>query len=146
MVWWPMPSIRSANTAENENKGEMMKKRRLMMILAVLALSGLMASPALADQATLDDNGWGCGAEVGLPAGHCISPGTWANFANIVEKGLTFQLLVFDADGAFVTAEIATFVASADDRACPHDSNVNNTDGTCWPFVPGLYVCHHQSD
>ncbi|HUO45624.1 MAG TPA: hypothetical protein VM470_02190 [Acidimicrobiia bacterium] len=95
------------------------------------------------DRSRLEHRGVGMCGCVGLPDGHCISPGTLKNFANIVAKGLTFQLLVFDGDGDFLTAEIATFKASADNRPCPHDPD--SPDGTYWPFVEGLYVCHHQA-
>lgn len=124
-----------------------MIKRKLTMVLAVATMMvvGLMAPAALAsDQSTKQDAGWGCGSDVGLPDGHCISPGTVTNFDKTVDKGLTFQLLVFDQDGEFLTAEIATFKASADSRPCPHDPDPRNTDGTYWEFVPGLYVCHHR--
>ena len=59
-------------------------------------------------------------------------------------RGGTFQLLVFDEEGSFVTAEIATF-KDADDRACPHDDE--SPDGTYWDFVEDtLWVCHHRSE
>lgn len=118
--------------------------RRKLVILAVMIMAiGTTANAAQASvQDTIDDAGWGCAAEVGLPAGHCISPGTVKNFDKIVAKGLTFQLLVFDENGDFLTAEIATFNASADSRPCPNDPE--SPDGTYWEFVPGLYVCHHQ--
>lgn len=123
-----------------------MRTRRLTMVLAVVAMAiGAMAPAALAsDQSTKEAAGWGCGGAVGLPAGHCISPGTVKNFDKIVANGGTFQLQVFDEEGNFLTAESATFKASADSRPCPNDDDPRNTDGTYWPFVPGLYVCHHQ--
>jgi hypothetical protein len=125
-----------------------MKVRRFAMTLTVMAsLVGAMAPTAFASggftQATLEAAGWGCAAAVGLPAGHCISPGTVANFGNIVANGGTFELLVFGADGSFVTAESATFM-DATNRPCPHDDEAFN--GTYWQFVPGLWVCHHQSE
>lgn len=124
-----------------------MTRRTPMMMLVTTMMLLMMASPTFAGvQSTLEESEWGCGSAVGLPAGHCISPGTVENFGNIVDKGLTFQLLVFDVDGDFVTAESATFNPLADSRPCPHDSDPRNTDGTYWEFVPGLYVCHHQSD
>lgn len=124
-----------------------MTKHRLAMVLTVASMVlGATATAALAsDQSTKDEHGWGCAAEVGLPEGHCISPGTVRNWDNIVEKGLTFQLQVFDGDGDFVTAELATFDADADGRPCPHDDDPNNTDGTFWHFANGIYVCHHRS-
>ncbi|MBW3618909.1 MAG: hypothetical protein KY461_01580 [Actinobacteria bacterium] len=122
-----------------------MIKHRLAMVLTVASMVlGATATAALAsDQSTKDDNGWGCAAEVGLPDGHCISPGTWKNLARTAENGGTFQLLVFDANGDFVTAELATFDADADGRPCPHDDGA--TDGTFWHFANGIYVCHHRS-
>lgn len=124
-----------------------MTRRRLMTALTVAAMMvGGTAPAALAsDQSTKQDAGWGCGSDVDLPDGHCISPGTLANLDKTVARGQTFQLLVFDQGGEFLTAEIATFKASADSRACPHDPDLRNTDGTYWEFVPGLYVCHHQA-
>lgn len=125
-----------------------MIKTRLIMMLAIAAMMvGVTAPAALAsDQSTKQDAGWGCGSDVGLPAGHCISPGTLKNFDKTVAEGQTFQLLVFDQDGEFLTAEIATFKASADSRPCPHDSDPRNTDGTYWEFVEDtLYVCHHRA-
>lgn len=122
--------------------------RRLVMVLAVAAMMvGVTAPAALAnDQTTKEDAGWGCGEAVGLPPGHCISPGTVKNWEKIVTRGQTFQLLVFDQDGEFLTSEIATFKPSADDRPCPHDPDPRNTDGTYWAFFDsGLYVCHHQA-
>jgi hypothetical protein len=123
----------------------MIKPALVMTLPAAAMLLMSTAAPALAgEQSTKQDAGWGCAADVGLPAGHCISPGTVQRWDKIVDRGLTFQLLVFDADGDFLTAEIATFNASADSRPCPHDTDPRNTDGTYWEFVPGLYVCHHQ--
>lgn len=96
------------------------------------------------DQAKKEAAGWGCAAAVGLPAGHCISPGTVTRWPDdIIARGGTFQLLVFDTSGNFVTAEIATFQA-AGGRPCPHDPE--SPDGAYWEFVPGLWVCHHQSE
>ena len=125
-----------------------MTMRRLAMAMTMAAMLVLMtASAALAGggtaQAKKEAAGWGCAAAVGLPGGPCISPGTRAHWPDdIIAKGRTFQLQVFDENGDFLTAEIATFKASADGRACPHDPKA--TDGTYWEFVPGLYVCHHQ--
>jgi hypothetical protein len=123
-----------------------MRIRRLIIVLTVVAVAmGALAPAALAsDQSKKVDAGWGCAEAVGLPAGHCISPGTVKNFSKIVENGGTFQLLVYDEAGNFLTAEIATFMASANSRPCPNDTDPRNTDGTYWEFVPGLYVCHHQ--
>lgn len=120
--------------------------QRFVMVLAAAAMTmAATTSAALAsDQSTKDAAGWGCADAVGLPAGHCIAPGTVANFDKIVAREGTFQLLVFDQDGDLLTAEIATFKASADGRPCRHDDDTRNTDGTYWEFVPGLYVCHHQ--
>lgn len=124
----------------------MLKQALVLTVPATALLVLSTAAPALAsDQSTKQDAGWGCAAEVGLPDGHCISPGTVKRFDQIVERGQTFQLQVFDADGDFLTAEIATFNESADSRPCPHDTDARNTDGTYWEFVPGLFVCHHQS-
>lgn len=123
-----------------------MLTQRFIMVLAAAAIAmATMAPAALAsDQSTKQAAGWGCADAVNLPAGHCISPGTVRNFDKVVARGGTFQLLVFNQDGNFLTAEIATFKASADGRPCGHDDDVRNTDGTYWEFVPGLYVCHHQ--
>ncbi len=128
-----------------------MRIGRLGMVLAAAAMMvGAMAPTALAGgatvQETLDAAGWGCAAEVGLPDGHCISPGTVARWPALLstDNG-TFQLLVFDEDGNFVTAEIATVKTSADNRPCPHDEE--SPDGTYWDFVADfLWVCHHQSE
>lgn len=124
--------------------------RRLIVVLA-LASALVMATVPVAfaaggsDQAQKEAAGWGCAGAVGLPAGHCISPGTRAQWpAGVFAKGNTFQLLVFDANGKFVTAEIATFEASADGRPCPHDEE--SPDGNYWEFIPGLWVCHHRSE
>lgn len=123
-----------------------MLTQRFIMVLAAAAMTmATMAPAALAsDQSTKQAAGWGCADAVGLPPGHCIAPGTVQNFDKVVARGGTFQLLVFDQDGNFLTAEVATFKASADGRPCRHDDDVRNTDGTYWEFVPGLYVCHHQ--
>src|SRR5680860_1794375 len=124
-----------------------MRTHRFIMVLAVVAMTMTTMAPAAlaSDQSTKEAAGWGCAAAVGLPPGHCISPGTVKNFDKIVERGGTFQLLVYDAEGNFLTAEIATFKSSADGRPCPHDDDIRNTDGTYWEFVEGvLYVCHHQ--
>ncbi len=135
---------------DKSDKEEMMTIRRLTMALAVTAMMvGAMTPTVLAkdatDQETIEAAGWGCAAAVGLPAGHCISPGTVKRWPDaLIESGGTFQLLVFDASGNFSTAEIATFKASADGRPCPHDPE--SPDGYYWEFVPGLWVCHHQPE
>lgn len=115
-----------------------------VMMVAALVPSAFANGTSTQDQ--LDAHGWGCAAEVGLPAGHCISPGTVERLGAMFESGSgTFQLLVFDEQGNFVTAEVATFMSSADARPCPHDGE--SPDGTYWDFVPGyLWVCHHQSE
>lgn len=120
--------------------------RALVMTMPVTAmLLTATAAPATASQQSTKQNaGWGCGQDVGLPGGHCISPGTMKNFDRIVARGQTFQLQVFDGNGKFVTAEIATFNPAADSRPCPHDADSRNIDGTYWEFAPGLYVCHHR--
>lgn len=124
--------------------------RRLFVVLALASALVMTAVPSAfaaggSDQAKLEAAGWGCAAAVGLPAGHCISPGTRAHWPDeVFAKGNTFQLLVFDANGKFVTAEIATFQASADGRPCPHDGE--SPDGNYWEFIPGLWVCHHRSE
>lgn len=124
--------------------------RRLTMVLTLVAMmAGAMAPTALAkgatDQETVEAAGWGCAGAVGLPAGHCISPGTVKRWPDaLIASGGTFQLLVFDESGNFRTAEIATFKASADGRPCPNDPE--SPDGTYWEFVPGLWVCHHQPE
>lgn len=121
--------------------------RRLTMATTVATMLFAASAPAAlaSDQSTKEDAGWGCAAVVGLPDGHCISPGTVARWDRILARGQTFQLQVFDEDGDFLTAEIATFKAVADSRPCPHDTDDRNTDGTYWEFVPGLYVCHHRA-
>lgn len=120
--------------------------QRFITVLAVAAMTMTTMAPAAlaSDQSTKQAAGWACGSDVNLPDGHCIAPGTVDNFDKVVARGGTFQLLVFDQDGDLLTAEIATFKASADGRPCRHDDDVRNTDGTYWEFVPGLYVCHHQ--
>ncbi len=122
--------------------------RRFAMTMTVAAMmTGALAPTAFArgitDQARKEAAGWGCAAAVGLPAGHCINPGTVANFGKIVANGGTFELLVFAEDGSFLTAESATF-KDATNRPCPHDGEA--VDGTYWQFVPGLWVCHHRSE
>jgi hypothetical protein len=127
-----------------------MRTRRILMVMATMALMvGAMAPAAragsLSDQAQHEAAGWGCAGAVGLPAGHCISPGTVNRWPDaLIASGGTFQLLVFDGSGNFRTAEIATFKAAGDGRPCPNDPE--SADGTYWPFVPGLYVCHHQPE
>ena len=128
----------------------MLAKRRITSTLSAAALMlGALAPVTLADgttdQARAEAAGWGCAAAVGLPAGHCISPGTTKRWPDaLIASGGTFQLRVFDGSGNFRTAEIATFKTSADGRPCPHDPE--SPDGTYWEFVPGLWVCHHQSE
>lgn len=121
--------------------------KRLITITALAAVMALAAAPAAfagaATQAQKEAAGWGCGAAVELPDGHCISPGTVRNFEKMAARGGTFQLLVFDEQGNFLTAEIATF-KDADDRPCPND--LESPDQTYWDFVEDtLWVCHHQS-
>lgn len=124
----------------------MIKQALVLIAPAAAMLVMSTAAPALAgEQSTKQDAGWGCADDVGLPPGHCISPGTVKNFQRIVDRGQTFQLQVFDTDGDFLTAELATFNPSADSRSCPNDTDARNTDGTFWEFAPGLYVCHHHS-
>lgn len=125
--------------------------RRLTIALAAAAIMvGAIAPAALAggatDQQTKEAAGWGCAASVGLPPGHCISPGTVKRWPDLLgTNNGTFQLLVFDQNGNFVTAEIATVKTSADGRPCPHDPE--SADGTYWDFVDDfLWVCHHQSE
>jgi hypothetical protein len=124
--------------------------RRLSLVLTLVTMMvGAMAPTALAtggaDQETLEAAGWGCADAVGLPAGHCISPGTVNRWPDaLIANGGTFQLLVFDESGSFRTAEIATFKTSADSRPCLNDPE--SPDGTYWEFVPGLWVCHHQPE
>lgn len=124
----------------------MLTKRSFVMTVIVAAMAlGATAPAALAnDQFTKEAAGWKCAEAVGLPEGHCISPGTSARWEKLVERGQTFQLHVFDEHGDFLTTEIATFHASADRRPCPHDTDTRNIDGSYWEFVPGLYVCHHR--
>lgn len=122
--------------------------RRFAMALTVAALLvGATAPAAFArgsfSQATLEAAGWGCAEAAGLPDGHCINPGTVANFAKIVASGGTFELLVFGEDGSFVAAETATF-RDATNRPCPHDGEA--VGGTYWQVVTGLWVCHHRSE
>lgn len=127
-----------------------MTLRRLTVVLTVVALMlAALAPTALAhrgatDQAQKEAAGWGCGGAIGLPGGHCINPAKTRQLLETSTLPQTFQLLVFDGDGNFLTAEIATFKASADNRACPHDPE--SPDGTYWDFVAGvLYVCHHRA-
>jgi hypothetical protein len=127
-----------------------MNMRRLAMVLTLVGMMvGAMAPAALASGLTDQEQhvaaGWGCAGAVGLPAGHCISPGTVKRWPDaLIASGGTFQLLVFDQSGSFRTAEIASFKASSDGRACPNDPE--SPDGTYWEFVPGLWVCHHQPE
>jgi hypothetical protein len=127
-----------------------MSIRRIAMALTVAAMMiGVMVPTTLASGSTdlerHEAAGWGCAGAVGLPAGHCISPGTVKRWPDaLIASGGTFQLLVFDEAGNFRTAEIATFKASADGRPCPDDPE--SPDGTYWEFVPGLWVCHHQPE
>jgi len=128
----------------------MLTMRRLTMSMTVAAMMlGAMVPATMAsgmtDLARAEAAGWGCAAAVGLPAGHCISPGTVKRWPDaLIASGGTFQLRVFDTAGNFVTAEIATFKSSADGRPCPHDPE--SPDGTYWEFVPGLWVCHHRAE
>lgn len=125
-------------------------RRLALTTMAAAMLLGALAPATLAADATdlqrAEAAGWGCGATVGLPYGHCISPGTVKQWpADVLVSGATFQLRVFDGDGNFLTAEIATLKPGADGRACPHDGGA--TDGTYWAFIPGfLWVCHHRLD
>ena len=122
-----------------------MKRLITAVTLAAMLLVVTAPSALASDQSTKEAAGWGCGEAVGLPAGHCISPGTVKNFDKIAAKGQTFQLLVFDEEGNFLTAEIATFKASAADRPCPNDPEAA-PDYTYWAFIPDvLWVCHHQA-
>jgi hypothetical protein len=128
----------------------MVSIRRFTLMVAVAAIAlGAVAPTTLAsgqtDQERAEAAGWGCAAAVGLPAGHCISPGTVQRWPDaLIASGGTFQLRVFDGSGNFRTAEIASFKASSDGRACPNDPE--SPDGTYWEFVPGLWVCHHQPE
>ncbi|MBI2763229.1 MAG: hypothetical protein HYX54_05700 [Chloroflexi bacterium] len=125
--------------------------RRLAMAMTVAAMMvGAMAPAALAaggatDLQRAEAAGWGCAGAVGLPDGHCISPGTVARWPDLLfTPNGTFELRVFDANGNFVTAESAT-VKFADNRPCPHDEE--SSDGTYWDFVDNfLWVCHHRSE
>lgn len=123
--------------------------KRLSIALALAALMAVAVMPAASAGAEMSDQdrkeaaGWGCAEAVGLPAGHCINPSTTRTLLDTGSLPDTFQLLVFDGDGSFLAAEIATFKASADTRACPQDPK--SPDGTYWEFIEGvLYVCHHQ--
>lgn len=125
--------------------------RRFALALAmsaamVAALVPTVFAGETTDQAQKEAAGWGCADAVGLPAGHCISPGTVSRWPDLLSTdNATFQLLVFDESGNFVSAEIATVKTSADGRPCPHDAE--SPDGTYWDFVSGfLWVCHHQSE
>lgn len=126
----------------------MTTRHRIVAVAMLATLVVGMAPAAVAggstDQQRKEAAGWGCGAAIGLPTGHCINP---ANTDRLLTTGTlpgTFQLHVFDEAGNFLTAEIATFSASADSRPCPHDPD--SPDGTYWAFVPNvLYVCHHRS-
>ena len=128
----------------------MVSTRRFTLMVAVAAIAlGAVAPATLAsvqtDQERAEAAGWGCAAAVGLPAGHCISPGTVQRWPDaLIASGGTFQLRVFDGSGNFRTAEIASFKASSDGRPCPNDPE--SPDGTYWEFVPGLWVCHHQPE
>jgi len=129
----------------------MTNMRQLTLALALAGTLAVGMVPSVlagqtSDQAQKEATGWGCAAAVGLPAGHCISPGTVERWPDLLStKNGTFQLLVFDESGNFVTAEIATVKTSADDRPCPHDAE--SLDGTYWDFVADfLWVCHHRSE
>jgi len=128
----------------------MMTLRRIALMVAAAAMLVVMLAPTAfasgtTDQARKEAAGWGCAGAVGLPAGHCISPGTVKRWPDaLIARGGTFQLLVFDGAGNFRTAETATFKPSADGRPCPNDPE--SPDGTYWEFVPGLWVCHHQPE
>lgn len=115
--------------------------RRVIVAALLAALVMVLAAPAaLADPGATDLQrkiaaGWGCGADAGLPPGHCVNPGEGG--------GQTFLIMVYDEAGNFVSSEGATFKASADTRPCPNDPE--SPDGTWWqPGPPGLFVCHHQ--
>ena len=126
-----------------------MRTRRLVTLLAAIAMvMGLMGPAWASDMSQKIGAGWGCADAVGLPAGHCVNPAVTKKFL-AGNPPQTFQLLVFDANGDFVTSEIATFKTSADSRACPHDNDELNldNDGTYWAFIPDvLYVCHHRPE
>jgi len=72
-----------------------------MALTMAAMLVGAMAPTVLAvgapDQATIEAAGWGCAATVGLPAGHCISPGTVMRWPDaLIASGGAFQLLAFE--------------------------------------------------
>ncbi len=114
--------------------------RRVFALVGALLLAvAVTASVAAAsDQSKKVAAGWKCGADGGLPDGHCINPGT--------PGGATFVILVFDELGNRVATESATFQPSADGRPCPHDPE--SPDGTWWHpegTPEGFFVCHHQN-
>lgn len=123
-----------------------MKRIKISLLIAAVAVMLTALTPAASaaetDAMTQKINaGWGCAADVGLPDGHCVNPAVAKRFlAGDIPQ--TFQLLVFDEGGNFLTAEVATS-KDADARACPNDPE--SPDGTYWLFGGILWVCHHQA-
>ena len=80
----------------------MLTMRRFTITMSVAAMMlGAMAPATMAGGATNQERaeaaGWGCAAAVGLPGGHCISPGTVLRWPDaLIASGGTFQLRVFD--------------------------------------------------
>jgi hypothetical protein len=113
-----------------------MRTRRITMVLTVVALMMAVAAPAALagpPEAVFEANDavWACGAEGGLPPGHCI---------NTKGQGSTGVILVFEE--GFGPQESFSTNPQADGRTCPHDEA--SPDDTWWDAIPNtLWVCHH---
>lgn len=117
-----------------------MKKRRMIMMLAVVAMTmGLMA-PASAGGLTadkLDDAGWSC-----VPAGphgwvHCFSPAAEASAGSI-----TIRVMVFDVPGdTFLGPELLIHEDVYNQQPCMTDGGAEYT--YLEPLIGApYYACH----
>jgi hypothetical protein len=117
-----------------------MTKRRLIVVLAVMAMVMAVMAPAAfgtpPEEVFEAKGGWTCEGD-GFVGNHCL---------NTKSNGKTLNIKVFPPDPRG-PQESASTDPKANSRPCPHDSG--SDDGTWWVFTNDfggetLYVCHHS--
>ena len=107
----------------------------LLLTLAVTVVSAHGSSP---DQ--LENAGWTCGPNGGLPPGHCTPPGAGASSASIPVKVFHME----DDHWVFLGTEllIRGDLAGGNGQPCPQDVSFPLVfpDGTVY------YACHHYPE
>lgn len=117
-----------------------MRTRRLVMMVAVIAMVMGAMSPALAggvSKTSLAEKGWSCfdNSDTGGAGWHCSK----TPIGDFIDGGTgTLNLMVFSSPGEeFLGTEILRFdTKDIEDKPCGKDSGWHNLFGD-------LYACHH---